>query len=199
MRTSRRRATNAWDPWERTIARLLPGLVVFAALLLSSCANYTLGTGGKLSFTTLYIAPVANDALVPQATALITREVRSAFLRDGRVQLVDSPETADATLALTLANYSRNLTTSRPDDTGLARKFDLILETRCTLIDRRAGKPIFENRAIAVSRQAFTDGDGFEANGRPSPGGQLPAEYQILPLLAEQLAQRVTHAVLDVW
>jgi outer membrane lipopolysaccharide assembly protein LptE/RlpB len=170
-----------------------------AALLLSSCANYRLGTGAQLSFATLYVTPVANDALVPQAAALITRELRAAFLRDGRVQLVDSPEAADATLTLVLVNYGRNMTTARPDDTGLARKFDLMLETSCTLLDQRTGTPIFDKRPIAVTRQVFTDGDGFVVNGRPAPGGQLPAEYQTLPLLAEQLAQRVTHAVLDVW
>jgi hypothetical protein len=38
-----------------------------------------------------------------------------------------------------------------------------------------------------VQREAFTD------------SGQLQSEYQTLPLLAESLAAKVTHAALDVW
>jgi hypothetical protein len=66
-------------------------------------------------------------------------------------------------------------------------KFVLNLHTTCTLTDRRTGKPLFVNRAILVSRDAYTQ------------SGQLQAEYQAVPLLAASLADKVAHAVLDVW
>jgi Lipopolysaccharide-assembly len=157
------------------------------ALGLAACAHYQLGTGGKLTFTTLYVAPVGNRAPVPQAQALVATAIREALLRDGRVTLVDSPENADVTLRVDLTGYDRDMAAANPADTGLARKFALHLHARCTLTDNRSHQPLFAGREITVTKDAFTD------------SGQLQAEYQTLPLLADALADRVAHAVLDVW
>ncbi len=168
-----------------------PGLIfscLFAlGLLASGCAHYQLGTGSKLTFQRLYVAPVANDTALPQAVALVSTQIRESLLRDGRVTLVSAEADADATLVITLTNYGREVATVRPDDTGLARKFNLTLEAKATLRDQRTGKLLFENRALSSQRQAFTD------------SGQLQAEYQTLPLLAASLAESVRNAVLDVW
>jgi hypothetical protein len=179
------------------VLRLAAWLI--AALLLSSCSHYRLGTGQPAAFGTLYIAPVENDALVPQAVALVTRELRTAFINDGRVRLVASADEADATLHLTLVTYGREMTTARVEDTGLARKFDLTLAATCTLQDQRTGTALLDTRPISVVRQIFADGEGFTINGQPAPGGQNPAEYQTLPLLAQQLANQVLHLALDTW
>ena len=109
------------------------------------------------------------------------------FARDPRVTLVNSPDAADATLAVTITSYRRDVLTVREGDTGLARKFNLTLATLCTLRSRRESKVLFENRPVEVQRESFTD------------SGQLQSEYQTLPLLAESLATKVAHAVLDVW
>lgn len=125
--------------------------------------------------------------MLPQASALVSTQLREAFLRDGRVTLVNSPEAADATLSVVINDYHRDVAAVREDDTGLARKFNLVLGVRCTLRDNRGGQPIFADRVIAATREAFTD------------GGQLQAEYQTLPLLAESLSGKIAHAALDVW
>lgn len=158
-----------------------------AALLLAGCAHYHLGTDAKLSFTTLYVEPVANKTLLPQAQAILSTQIREALDRDGRVTLVNSPTEADATLSVVIRDYHREIRDVREDDTGLARKFALVLRTECTLHDNRAGKDLFAARSVTVTRDAFTD------------SGQLQAEYQTLPLLAEALADKVAHTVLDVW
>ncbi|MEO6245443.1 MAG: LptE family protein [Opitutaceae bacterium] len=170
------------------LRRLFLTAVVFVLpAVLGGCANYHLGTGGKPAFRTLYVEPVANKTLLPQAQALLSTRLREAFARDGRVQLVNSATDADATLTLTIDSYRREIATVREGDTGLARKFNLTLGAACTLRDRRAPRPIFENRPLMAVREAFTD------------GGQLQSEYQALPLLAEALAAKVVHAALDVW
>jgi hypothetical protein len=166
---------------------ILAAAVVLLPAFVSSCANYQLGTGSKPVFRTLYIAPAANKTLLPQAQALLSSRIRETFARDGRVQLVNSAAEADATLALTIDSYRREIAAVREGDTGLARKFNLTLGATCTLRDNRAARPIFENRALSVVREAFTD------------GGQLQSEYQALPLLADALAAKVLHAALDVW
>lgn len=160
--------------------------LVFSVLFATGCANYQLGTGSTPSFRTLYIAPVANKTMLPQAQAIVSTYLRETFARDGRISLANSEAVADAVLTVTIADYHRDVAAVREGDTGLARKFNLTLGVLCTLKDK-TGKTIFENRPISAMREAFTD------------GGQLQSEYQALPLLAEALAAKVTHAALDVW
>jgi outer membrane lipopolysaccharide assembly protein LptE/RlpB len=165
----------------------LAGLATLVAgLVLPACTHYRLGTGGELAFHSLYVEPVTSETLLPQARALLGAQLREAFLRDGRVALVNSAEAAGATLHVSLKSYVREATVARTDDTGLARKFALTLTAECTL-RTRDHKVLFEKRPILAQRDDYTD------------QGQLQAEYQTLPLLAETLAQNVTHAVLDVW
>ena len=166
---------------------------VFLALCLSAfmgsslgCAHYRLGSGGVPSFRTLYVEPVANKTMLPHAREIVTTRLREAFARDGRVALANSASEAEATLVVTIADYHRDVAAVREGDTGLARKFDLTLGVECTL-KQRDGKILLDRQRLDVRREAFTD------------GGQLQAEYQTVPLLAESLAKKITHAALDVW
>lgn len=161
-------------------------LALFATLFLSSCANYQLGTGSNPGFRTLYVEPVANKTLLPQSQPLLSSHLRETFARDGRVTLAASAA-ADATLTVVINDYRREVAAVREDDTGLARKFNVILAASCTLRDNRTGKLLFQNRPVTATREIFTD------------SGQLQAEYQILPLLAEALSAKIAHAALDVW
>ena len=160
-------------------------LVLATTLLLAACASYRLGTGTTQKFSTLFIAPVATEALIPQARELVTTQLRETFIRDGRVTLVNSPAQADAVLQLSLTGYDRIVAVSRPDDTGLARRFDVTLRAHATLTDQRTKQAFFAQRPLSAKRGVFTD------------SGLVPAEYQGLPLLAEQLAAETIHAVLD--
>ena len=181
----RRSARTAVSRPSRTVllfAALLAGLFAF-----TGCSHYRLGTGGEPSFRTLHIEPVANTTLLPQAQALVTTRLRESFARDARVQLVNSAAGADAVLSLTINDYRREVAAVREGDTGLARKFNITLGAVCTLRDTRSGKLLLDRRAVSGVREVFTD------------GGQLQAEYQTLPLLADALAAKVTHAALDVW
>jgi hypothetical protein len=159
---------------------------ICAIVGLTGCAHYQLGTSANVAFTTLYIQPVDSQTLLPQARAIVSTQVREAFARDGRVALVNSADAADATLQVTLRDYRRDVASVLENDTGLARKFTLTLEVACTL-KNRAGEELFADRIVQVQRDAFTD------------GGQLQSEYQTVSLLAEALAKKVVHAVLDVW
>ena len=111
--------------------------LLLALLAGPGCSHYQLGTGtpGKLTFSTLYIEPVENKTLLPQARTLLSTQLRAAFARDARITLVNSPEAADATLAITITAYRRDILTVREGDTGLARKFNVTLTTAATLRD----------------------------------------------------------------
>ena len=158
-----------------------------ALLAAGGCGNYHLGTGAGPGFSTLHVEAVKNKTLVPQAQAIVSTQLRANFARDARVQLVNAPAGAEAVLSVVLTGYRRDVITVREGDTGLARKFNETLDATCTLRDQRTGKVVFENRPLSAVREVFTD------------SGQLQAEYQTLPLLAELLAAKVTHAVLGGW
>lgn len=157
-----------------------------AGMFAVGCSHYQLGSGRTPGFHTLYVEPVANKTTLPQARELISTRLREAFSRDGRVALANSPAAADATLTVTILDYHRRIAAVREDDTGLARKFDLVLGVECTL-RTRDGKVLLDRRPIEAVREAFTD------------AGQLQAEYQTLPLLGDALATKVVHASLDLW
>ncbi len=161
--------------------------LLFAVLGLTGCAGYQLGTGTTPKFTTLFVAPVTTETLIPQARELVTTQVREAFLKDGRIKLVDSPAGADAVLQIALTGYDRAVAVSRQDDTGLARRFDVSLRAHATLTNEHTKEAFFVRRPLTAKRGVFTD------------SGLIPSEYQALPLLAEQLANEVTHSVLDTW
>jgi hypothetical protein len=126
-------------------------------------------------------------ALVPQAQPILGNSLREAFIHDGRATVVNDAAGADATLQITVRDYHRTVATVLPGDTGLARKFVVTLEAAATLTDNRSGQALFKDRPLVVQRDVFTD------------SGQQQAEYQILPLLAQDLAQKAAHAVLDTW
>ena len=171
--------------FSRVVSRLaVPALALW---LFAGCGHYQLGTGAKPDFRTVFVAPVANEAGIPQAAAVVSGRLREAFLKDGRVTLAASADTADVVLTLSLDHLHREVATVRPGDTGLARKVDLNLTATASLRDQRSGRMIFERRPLQVRRQIFTD------------SGQLQAEYQTLPLLADALAERTLRAVVDVW
>ena len=135
--------------------RLLP--VLCAAVLLGGCASYQLGTGTTPKFSTLFIAPVTSETLIPQAQVLVTIQLREAFIRDGRITLVNSAESADAVLLVSLTGYSRDVSVSRQDDTGLARRFDVTLKAHATLTDSRTKQALFTRRPLTAKRGVFTD------------------------------------------
>lgn len=167
--------------------RALLALLSLCALGLAACSHYQLGTGAEPRFATLHVSVARNETLAPQIVAAVTTQVREAFIKDGRVRLVDSAEEADATLSLVLDDYRRDATVARADDTGLARRFDVVLQAHATLHDRRTRHDVFTRQQLKATRGVFTD------------SGQIPSEYQAVPLLAEQLAERALHAVLDNW
>lgn len=166
--------------------RLLPFIAVLGMFFLGACANYQLGTSGKLAFHSLHIAPVRSETLLPQSRALVGARVREAFIRDERVAVINAEQEADAVLTLTLKSFKREATVGRKTDTQLARKFNLTLTVACDLV-LKDGTKLMDQRIVTVQREDYVD------------GGQLQAEYEMLPVIADKLATEVTHAVLDTW
>jgi Lipopolysaccharide-assembly len=173
-------------------------LLTVSLLMASGCAHYKMGSGSEPSFETLYIEPAKNTTSLAQSQVVVSTLVRQAFIRDGRVTVVGTNQEADASLEVTLVKYSRIDAANREDDNGLARKFTLHLRASCRLRDNRTGRMLFDGRIIEVQREAFAD-NGLGSVTFGTSNNQLQSEYNTLPLLADALSDKVTHAVLDVW
>jgi hypothetical protein len=179
----------------------VPALLAAAALFFgSACANYRLGTGVEHEYRTVFIPPVATSGQVPQAAAILTTGIREAFIRDGRIRVVNTAEEADAVLTVTVKNLSRRSLTGLPGDSGLARSMGITLDAVATLDSPDGKKTWFSDRAISVERQIFTDdGNAAPVVSALQPVQQTQAEYQLVPQLSEALAERLKGAVLDTW
>jgi len=140
----------------------------------------------------------------------VTTTARRHVLRDPPDCLLTTPESLEvmlvspnvdarslfANLRVVIVDFHREVASVREQDTGLAGEFSETLGVRCTLRDNRSGKDFFTDRTLTTQRDVFVD------NGDPHSslvGNQLQAEYNTVPLLAQAIADRIVHAILDVW
>jgi hypothetical protein len=113
---------------------------------------------------------------------------------------VNTADEADAVLAVTVKRLSRSSLTGLPGDSGLARSMGVTLDAVATLDTPDGKKTWFADRSVSVERQIFTDdGSAPPAASALQPVQQTQAEYQLVPQLAEALAERLKGAVLDTW
>ena len=159
---------------------------LWTTAILGGCAHYHLGSPEGLPFDSIAIEITGNESSAPQVEALLAQNLVDALLRDGTLR-VTSPAHAEATLTVKIANYKRTLAATRSDDTTLARSFGLTLTVEASLIDNYTGKAYFINRRISTEDLAFVD------------SGLTQAEYQIMPMMARSLAQKIKDEVLSVW
>lgn len=176
----------------RLFSALFSGYILFFT---AACSHYRLGTGVERDFESIFIAPVQTNAAYPQATAVLSTQIREAFIRDGRIRIVNTPGEADAMLTVKLNGLRRAKLTSLATDSGLARKMGLSLDATATLQEPTGKKTWFANRAVIVERQLFTDNGSADLQ----PIQQTQAEYALLPQLAEPFAKELLSSVLDTW
>jgi hypothetical protein len=170
----------------RFIARLLLAALGVAAL--AGCSHYSLGSAGKLDFQSLYIAAVKNQSFGAQAAEPMSSELRQTFLQEGYLHLADQKD-ADATLEVTIANYTRAADATQQGNTLNAQSYALTLTATCTLVDNRTGKTYFKNREVSVTEDALVqNGDNFNE-----------AEYQSMAKLARDLSVKIKNTVVSVW
>lgn len=173
-------------------------LALWVAGFLGGCQSYQFGNPTELPFTSIYIKPATNDSFAPQAQALLSSQIREAFIRDGRTRLVTSEEDADAVLLVNLTEYDRKAAARRRDDTALARDFDLILSAEVSLFNQNKGDYYFRGRMLEERSNAYAD-NPYAAPGTEQTQDFLQAEYQAMPRLTRDLARKIADEVLSPW
>lgn len=162
-------------------------VVIFSGTLLASLSgcSYSLGNRGKLPFATIEIAPIVNNADLPQAQAMLAREIADALIATPKLNVVI--ENAAAELQVVISDYRRNIAATSSEDSMIANVQNLTLELECSLLNTRSGKYFFRNRKISVSTDVYT--------GAAAGLG----ESQSFPTLAREAARKVRDLIVNVW
>jgi hypothetical protein len=92
---------------------LLNGLA--ATLLLTGCMGYRLGGSRPAGIESVAMAPVVNATGEPAIEIQVTHAMRERIQFDGRMQLVNDPENADALIEIRLTDFSMSPIAFRSD------------------------------------------------------------------------------------
>lgn len=179
-------------------ASILALLAVLTAAFISGCKSYQFGNPVELPFESIYIKPTTNDSFAPQVQALLSAQVRDAFIRDGRTKLVTNRESADAVLLVNVIEYNRRAAANRRVDTALASSFNLTLAANISLFNQNEGGYYFQESKIRKSSSAYVE-NPYSTRGTGKTQNFLQSEYQAMPRLTRDLARKIADEVLNPW
>jgi len=154
-------------------------------LLASGCAGYKLGPTGEVQAgaRSLQVNPVVNTTTEPRLGAAVNHALRKEIQRDGTFRLNTQGE-GDIIVNTEITRYQRVGIAYDPRDTLTAADYELTMTAKVLVTDRHNGRELL-NREV---RARTTARIGLDL---------ASAEYQVLPLLADDLAHRITGLLVD--
>lgn len=154
-------------------------------LAVCGCAGYRLGpsNGLRAGEKTIQIVPATNRTLEPRLGDAATAALRKEIQRDGTYRLV-TRGTADIVLTCELFSYERFDISFIPSDTTTLSDYRISLRARVSAKETATGKIILAEEFTGHSLMQV-------ANDLPS------VERQTMPILATDLAQKITAALAD--
>lgn len=160
-------------------------LTACLALLLGGCVGYKVGpTGGQTAGAkSVQIVPFANRTPEARLADAVTSALRKEVQRDGTYRLATHAP-GDIVVTGALIRYVRREISLVPSDVATAQDYNVSLTAQVTARERHSDKVIFDQ---AVTSHTLV-----------RVGQDLPStERQALPLLATDLARRVTALLAD--
>lgn len=160
-------------------------LVLGAAALLAGCAGYRLGpTGGQAAGErSVQIVPFVNRTDEARLSDAVTTALRKELQRDGTYRLA-TRDAGDVVVHGRLTRYERREISLVADDVATARDYNVSLTAEVTARERGTGKVLFDQPITSYTLI------------RVSPD-LANTERQALPLLATDLARRITALLAD--
>jgi hypothetical protein len=174
-------------PGEHRSARLKLWEFSFSALVLTlcGCAGYQLGptNGVAAGARSVQITPFVNKTLEERLSDPVTFELRKELQRDGTYKLATHGD-ADIILSGVLTRYDRQEVTLTSNDVLTVLDFQLRLTADVLAIERSTGKTNLHQLVTGSTLIRV----GSDLNS---------AERQAWPLLADDLARKVTALLAD--
>lgn len=166
--------------------RLLRTLLTLgAASVLAGCAGYHLGpTGNQIAGgKSVQIVPFVNRTPEARLADAVTAAVRKELQRDGTLQLA-THDAGDVIVTGALIRYERREVSLVPEDVATVRDYNVSLTAQVTARERGTGKVLFDR---PITSYTLIRAGANLAN----------TERQALPLLATDLARRITALLAD--
>ena len=160
-------------------------LAVLAACVLSSCAGYQLGPSNGLAAreTSVQVNPFVNQTLQPRLTDVVTWQMRKELQHDGTYQLATHGD-GDIVVTGVLTRYERAAVTFSSSDILTVQDYQLSLTAHVTARDRSSGRILLDQPVTGHTLMRVGN-------------DMTSAERQVMPLLAQDLAQNVTALLAD--
>lgn len=170
-------------------ARKIVGLGLALALgVLAGCAHYSTNPHSKLTFNSVYVAPISNRSFAPQAQALLSQQLIESLQMESDQVSVTTRNNADVTVEVVIIDYNRTISATQSRDTFLAQSYFVTMIAAVSLIDNRTGEVLMDGRRVSATVNTFV-----------TPSGFVGVEYQTMPILTRELATKIKDSVISVW
>ena len=156
-----------------------------AALLISGCAGYRVGPSNGMSAgsRSVEVALFPNHTLEPRLSEPVAHALRKQLQQDGTFHLA-SDGSGEVQVTGELTRYERIPVSFKPNDIITTRDYDVKLTAHIRAVERGSGKVLLDRDVVGRSTvQNVAD--------------LSSAERQIAPLVAEDLARKVTGYLVD--
>jgi hypothetical protein len=155
-------------------------------LLLTGCAGYRVGPVLNAQYRTVAVEMFKNQTLKPQLEAPITNAIIKRFQSDGTLRVVNAGD-ADLLVTGAVTKQERRELRSVRDDTEIVREYRLTIIAEVQAHNRHTGEAVLKPTLVSGSADTFIGSD------------LQSAEYQALPLIADDLAKQVVSLLAESW
>ncbi len=171
----------------RAAWRSLKSIVCAAGCIwVSGCAGYHVGPVLKADYKSVAVPMFKDKTLHPQLEAQITNAIIKRLQTDGTL-LVESNPRADVILTGEITDYRRTSLRSETQDTGTPSEYRITITAKIEARDRRTGKMVFGPTELSGHGDVFIGSD------------LQSADFQVLPLVADDLARQVVSLLVESW
>ena len=160
------------------------GALLALLALCAGCASYTWRSSVPSDLRTVSVPTFRNETDVTELGAVATRQVLREFQREGTFKIASSDDAALEVQGVLKSSDSSTLDFRR-ETANRAYEHVLSLKAEVSLVDRRNGRVLFDNRVYKAETSFFSDSD--VVTGRRGASGRL----------AEDLARQIVDDVVD--
>jgi hypothetical protein len=155
-------------------------------LCLAGCLGYRAGAVGTRDFRSVAVPMFRNLTVTPQLEAQVSNAIIKRFQQDGTLR-VENRESADVVLLGTITRYRRTAIRSARLDSGVPREYRLVITAQVEVRDQRTGQVILKPTSFEGAAESFIGSD------------LQSADYQALPLIADDIARQVVARLVESW
>ena len=162
-------------------------LSLAAALSITGCAGYQLGSMLPSDVQSVYVPTFVNETEEPLLEFETTQAVIEALQTDGSLKVVSSEEEADAVLLVDITGYKLDPVSFDRARRSLGREYRLQLTSRILML-RTDNREILARHPIIKGESTF-----------PFTGDLTSSKLSGLPIAADDLAHDIVEQVVETW